>query len=312
MKLSTALEGYWLDKQLEFSPNTFGRYRYVFSRLSEFLGDVDIEAVTTIDIRRFLAHVATQPGLRGRPVTRRTVHDVWATLSSLWTWAARELDIPHIIRGKIGAPTYTQKTIDPLTADDIRALVTATAQTRAYTLPNGKRTRNRRPTANRDKALVLVLLDSGLRVSELCALTIDDYDMARGRLHVRHGKGNKARYAVIGNRARKALWTYTTARGELKTTDPLFAVRGNTPMSRDNIYHMLARLGEEAGVPGVHPHRFRHTFAITFLRNGGNPLLLQELMGHERLETVQVYVKLAEQDIDKAGRHSPADNWGIG
>lgn len=72
---------------------------------------------------------------------------------------------------------------------------------------------------------------------------------------------------------------------------------------------MLDRLGEATGVRNVGAHRFRHTFAINFLRNGGSPLLLQELLGHERLETVRVYVKLAEQDIDAGAKHSPADNW---
>jgi site-specific recombinase XerD len=72
---------------------------------------------------------------------------------------------------------------------------------------------------------------------------------------------------------------------------------------------MILRLGDNAGVQNAHPHRFRHTFAITFLRNGGSPLLLQELLGHEELSTVLHYVKLAEQDIDDGARHSPADHW---
>ncbi|TXG77464.1 integrase [Candidatus Dojkabacteria bacterium] len=59
----------------------------------------------------------------------------------------------------------------------------------------------------------------------------------------------------------------------------------------------------------AHPHRFRHTFAITFLRNGGNIYLLKELLGHETLEMAMHYAKLAEQDIAKAGVHSPVDNW---
>jgi site-specific recombinase XerD len=63
-------------------------------------------------------------------------------------------------------------------------------------------------------------------------------------------------------------------------------------------------------VEGVHPHRFRHTFAIWFLRNGGNPLELQRILGHEKLETVLVYVRLAEVDIERAAKSaSPVDGW---
>jgi len=312
MSLSIALDGYWLDKQLEFSPNTVAKYRYFFRRLIAFLGDVELDQVTTADIRRFLVHLATVPGPSGRILSRRSVHDVWAVLSSFWTWAERELGVPHIIRGKIKAPSYTEKTVEPLTQADVAALLRAADHQRAYSLPNGKRVRSRRPSAARDRAIVLTLLDSGLRVSELCGLTVADYDAARGRLHVRHGKGDKERFVVVGNRTRKAIWVYLVNRGEAKPSDPLFAARTNLPLHRSNLRHILARLGEQAGVPNVHPHRFRHTFAITFLRNGGNPLLLQKLLGHERLETVQVYIRLAEQDIDAGSKYSPADNWGIG
>ncbi len=312
MPLSVALDGYWLDKQLEFSPNTVAKYHYFFRRLIAFLGDVAVDQVTTTDVRRFLVHVATAPGPAGRVLSRRSVHEFWVVLSSFWTWAERELDIPHPIRGKIKAPAYTKKTIEPLTNTDVSALLRAADQQRGYRLPSGKHVQSRRPSAARERAIILTLLDSGLRVSELCALTVADYDAARGRFHVRHGKGDKERFVVVGNRTRKSIWTYLVNRGEVKPIDPLFAARSNRPLNRSNIRHMLVRLGEQAGVPNVHPHRFRPTFAITFLRNGGNPLLLQELLGHERLETVQVYVRLAEQDIDAGSKFSPADNWGIG
>lgn len=312
MRLLTALDGYWLDKQLTFSPNTVAKYRYAFRRLVGFLGDVELEAVTSADLRRFLIHLATVPGRNGRALSRRSVHDLWACCSSLWTWAERELGTPHIIRGFIPAPAFSDKRIDPLTQAEVRALVAATATQRAYRLPSGKRVTAKRSMAQRDKALVLVLLDSGLRVSELCALTVADYDPARGRLHVRHGKGDKERYTVIGQRARRALWLYLSGRGEVRATAPLLATRSGQPLRRDNVRHLLNRLGEVAGVRNVHPHRFRHTFAITFLRNGGSPLLLQELLGHERLETVRIYVKYAEADIDAGSKHSPADTWGIG
>ena len=80
-------------------------------------------------------------------------------------------------------------------------------------------------------------------------------------------------------------------------------------MQRDNLRHTLQRIAERANVDNVYPHRFRHTFAITFLRNGGNVLLLKELLGHESLEMVMHYARIAEQDIDQGSDYSPADNW---
>lgn len=304
MRLSVALDGYWLDKQLDFSPNTVAKYRYIFGLLSGFLGDAELESVATEDIRRFLLHLRTTQGLG-----RRSVYDAWAVLSAFWSWAEAELGIPHIIRGKMTAPGYTQRQIEPYSEAELRALLGAVAHQRAYTHRTGKRIQAKSPTALRDKAIVSTLLDSGLRVSELCALTLADYDAARGRLHVRHGKGDKERYTVIGSRTRRALWLYLASRGDPAGSAPLFATRTNTHLTRQNVRHMLDRLGEATGVRNVGAHRFRHTFAINFLRNGGSPLLLQELLGHERLETVRVYVKLAEQDIDAGAKHSPADNW---
>jgi site-specific recombinase XerD len=312
VKLTAAVDGFLWDKQLTCSPTTVAKYRSLLGRFVAYMGDVDLAAVGAADARRFLVHIATTPGARGRTLSRRTVHDMWATLSSLWTWAERELGTPHIIRGKIAAPTYTDKTIDPLTAAQVRALLDATGYQRAYRLPSGKTARAKRPSGLRDRAIVLTLLDSGMRVSELCALTVGDYDPARGRLRIRHGKGDKERFTVVGSRARRALWRYLAERGQPPAGAPLFAVRSGRAMNRDNIRHMLNRLGEQAEVADVHPHRFRHTFAVTFLRNGGNPLLLQELLGHERLATVQIYVRLAERDIDAATRYSPADVWGVG
>lgn len=114
---------------------------------------------------------------------------------------------------------------------------------------------------------------------------------------------------ALGTRAAKAIWLYMTKRPDAKPTDPLFATKTERFMQRDNLRHTLEIIGKNAGVEGVYPHRFRHTFAIEFLRNGGNIALLKALMGHESLEMVMRYAKIVEQDIGCAPNHSPADNW---
>lgn len=75
---------------------------------------------------------------------------------------------------------------------------------------------------------------------------------------------------------------------------------------------MITATARRAGVSHANVHRFRHTFAITFLRNGGNVLALQKLMGHEKMDTLRVYVELAQMDLQKAQQlASPADRWGL-
>lgn len=303
MKLSAVFKGYWLDKELLFSPNTVAQYRYAFNHLLEFLGDVDFAQITSDDIRRYLMWLRVE-----RQVSRRTEQNYWISLSSLWTWAEAELQLPHIIRGKVSKPTFTKKVIEPFTVDEVRRLLDAAAFTDEWTTASGKVTRSKRPTGDRDKAILLLLLDTGIRATESCDLTIADYDEKLGRFHIRHGKNDKARFVVAGKRTQRAIWRYLLSRPKAKPTEPLFATRTGV-LNRSNLHHMIRRFGDRCGVTDAHPHKFRHTYAINFLRNGGNVKTLQEILGHESMEMVMNYVRLAEHDIDAAQRHSPADNW---
>lgn len=172
MKISDAVTGFWLTKRLNMSKATQAKYDHVYRRLVEVLGDKDIEQVTSADIRRFLDALRTQhDGTERKQLSKRTLHDYWACLSSFWSWAEQELEITHVIRGKVKAPEYKESPIDPFTNDEVRRIVEACAETA------DKRSRK---TAVRDKAIVLTLLDSGLRAAELCDLTIEDYDSGRG------------------------------------------------------------------------------------------------------------------------------------
>ncbi|MCC6271146.1 MAG: tyrosine-type recombinase/integrase [Microbacteriaceae bacterium] len=306
MKLSTVIQGYWLDKKLEFSKQTVQTYSYPFRYLVEYLGDVEFTDITTNHIRHFLIHLQ-----ESRNLSRRSLSDYWIALSSLWSWAETELGTPHVIRDKVKRPKYSKKQIEYFTQGEIKSLVSTLDSRAEWTTSTGKSVQAKRSTALRDTAIILTLFDTGIRASELCALVVGDYDPDRGRLHIKHGKGDKARYVVVGNRTQKALWRYLVARPKAKPTDPLFATRGDGHINRNNLRQMLNRIGDNAAVDNVHPHRFRHTFAITFLRNGGNVLLLKELLGHESLQTVLEYVRIAESDIDTGQKYSPADNWKV-
>lgn len=303
MKLSHAVEGFFLDKRLTFSPQSVKKYAHYLNHFIDFTKDPDIAKVTSVDVRRFLAHLVTEHQL-----SRRTSADAWAVLSSFYTWASGELEIPNVIRGKIAQPTYTRNAIEPYSQDDIKALLKSCGVTGVWKSKQGKQATTSRNSVDRDRAIILTLLDSGCRISELCALTIADYDSNRGRLHIRHGKGDKGRFTVVGSRAQKAIWRYMARRGKTKPTDPLFASRTGGHLDRTNLAHTLQRIGDQAGVD-CHAHRFRHTFAVNFLRNGGNVILLRELLGHESMEMVAHYVRVAECDIDSAAQFSPADNW---
>jgi len=301
MKFSDALDGYWLDKEFQLKPKTANRYSYVFERFSNFVGDVDVEEITSQDIKKFLRYLHLETNLSGR-----SIFDYYGVLSSFWSWAERELNTEHIIRNKVEKPKYTKRMIEPVPMADVKKLIDACTYSAEW--EGSRKGRTKRPTANRDKAIITVMVDCGIRVSELCDLAISDYNGKR--LYIRQGKGDKERFLPLGTSARRALWRYLAERKNKYPEDPLFATQRIRRMDRNNIGNIFERLSKRVKIKHVHPHRLRHTFAVEFLRNGGNPFELRDMLGHTTLTMVMNYVKLAEIDLANAQRrYSPADKW---
>ena len=126
------------------------------------------------------------------------------------------------------------------------------------------------------------------------------------------GKGAKERSVPFSPRTAQALWRYLSTRPDAENSEPLFSTHHKRKIDQTQLAKSLKALGAKAGVHNVHPHRFRHTFAIQYLRNGGDPYTLQKLLGHSTLDMVKRYLSLAQIDIDKAHkRASPVDNWAI-
>ncbi len=316
MQLTTALEGFWLSKSRSVSQNTINDYSHTYDRFVRFLAGQaieDMDAIKPQHIDAFLTWLATDEGL-----APKTVLNHWIALSSLWTWAEKEMDQPHIIRGRVAQPRVRRQQPEPYTHENVKRMIEACDQTDTWCTMPGVRTR--RATAKRDRAILLTLLDTGLRASELCALRIEDYDKQTGRLIVRNGKGGKGRNVYLGYTARSALWKYLedrkrrrkelTGEKDLARIEPLFSTGTGGHMSRVNLLHMIQGIGRRADVDGATVHRWRHTFAINMLRNGCNPYALQELLGHADMETVRLYLKIVDQDLRGAvASASPSDQW---
>ena len=130
--------------------------------------------------------------------------------------------------------------------------------------------------------VVLLLIGSGIRRGELVAMHTDDIDWVRGRILI-HGKGSKERWVAPGVTAMMTLRGYVGS--------PAGAVAGAAvwPLSGQQVYVMIKQLGLAASVIGAHPHRFRITFAVTFLKHFGNLSALKELLGHESLRQTEHY-----------------------
>ena len=104
--------------------------------------------------------------------------------------------------------------------------------------------------------------------------------------------------------SRQAIWKYIAKlQAQCDLSQTIFDLRGSS------IRFTLRRIAKNAGIPNVHPHRFRHTFAITYLRNGGDVFTLQRLLGHSTLDTTRKYLDIVRDDLQNAHRYaSPVDN----
>jgi len=314
IRIDTALQTWVADGRAQgFSECSLVHRERSLARFIWWLEQVEqvpptLEAITAERTRRFLAYCrAPQPSGRfgcARPTSIRaarpsTVATYFRDLRSFTNFCRREELLVGDPLKNVRSPKIPEDQIVPLIEKQVQALLRATTET---------------CSPERNRAIILILLDSGLRVSELCSLTVRDADTVEGALSVL-GKGGKRRNTYLGTTSRRALKRYLLRyRAEADPEDPLFIATGGTHpgagLTRFGVLQFLRECGQLAGLEGVRctPHTLRHTFAISFLRGGGNVLELQRLLGHNDLTMVRRYVRLGEVDLAKAHRQaSPAD-----
>lgn len=301
--LSSIIDGYIMSLGARnLSPNTIDDYGRTLRKFAAFLGnDPPVHEIDHHLVERFLAsheHLASKSRL-----------NYYIGLSSLWTWLVNEQIVEENVIRRLKPPRVVRKEIVPFTESEIKAIFAALNRSKIYQR-DGRNVDHALGSSERNRAILLLMLDTGLRASELCELKIEDLDNRNHRVFVRMGKGMKERLLPFSPRTGQMIWRYLAGRKETQPGDPLFVGRLNRPITRTKLAEMCAGIGTRAGVAGVHPHRFRHTFAIQYLKNGGNAFALQSMLGHSSLETVKIYLKLAQVDIDQVHRRaSPVDNW---
>jgi site-specific recombinase XerD len=211
----------------------------------------------------------------------------------------REGFLPASPTAKIKVAKPKNKVIKPYTNDEIINMLAVCDNDYEH---------NAKFLGSRNKAIVLVLLDAGVRLSELTGMTLEDINTSNGNIRVM-GKGGKERVVRIGKVAQKSLWRYLMNRPR-NDVEYLWLTEEGKPLSPVAVQCMVKRLKLRAGVGGTgNVHRFRHTFALNFLRVDKNVFNLQYLLGHSELEMVRRYTAtLGMEDALKAHeKASPAD-----
>jgi site-specific recombinase XerD len=252
-------------------------------------------------------HHPTMPN-EGKRLSDYTIATYIRALRGFSTWLYEEQYTKENILARLQIPKTTKKVRDILCAEEIADIMTSLNP--------------RTEIGARDQAIFLLLLDTGMRAGELCNLRLGDIHLDEGYAVV-FGKGKKQRPVKIGTRAAKAVrfyllhWrkpsmpqedhVFVTCRGVTRDADVLAPEPGQE-LNPNALAHMLKRIGINAGVPRLHPHLLRHTFACMYLLRYRDPFALKSLLGHTTLAMTNHYCEAVQQmDVVRADKVSVID-----
>ncbi len=310
--LNNLLETYQIQARTEGkSLNTIRIYTTALSILQRFLErkrySTDVTGIGPEEIRGFIGYLQNTKAFMEHPftgpqqkgLTGHTVNCYLRAIRAFWGWLLAEEFIEDNPFDRIKVPKAPKKVIVPFSEEQLRALL-GVIDTKS-------------PIGIRDSTIIQTLLDTGMRVTELTGLEMENVNLVQRCLKV-HGKGNKERMVPIGVTVQKALARYINKyrpQPMYPLSNNLFLTRDGMPLTPNRIQSIVETYANRAGIKGVRasPHTFRHTFAVSYLRNGGDVFTLQRILGHETLDMVRNYVTLAQTDLQEAHlRCSPVDN----
>ncbi len=273
-------------RSFALSPSTIRDYRTTLERLCKFIPDQTLTGQITA--RQISAFLATIPGGKKNHLNH------WVGLCAFWTWALSQGYTSDHAPRRIIPPNPKAPLIVPFTREEVAMLVSSAAASR-YPL--------------RDTAILKTMFDTGLRASEICGIRLRHIS---GQLVKVTGKGEKERQVPLCPSTVSSIQTYVAGRKSLSQGSYLFVNQEGKQLTRSGLLLLYIRLGERSRVNDSHPHKARHTFAINYLRNGGDPYTLQMILGHSTMEMVKRYLLIVQSDIEAAhARASPIANWGL-
>lgn len=260
----------------------------VFISFCSDLTVTDISQITPELLRHFLIF------LEERNHKPAGIHCYYRAVKTFLKWYEQETDQQDWRNpiNKVKAPIIPLEPLDPVSVDTIKSMIQTCVR---GDLP-----------AARDKACLLFLLDTGVRLSEFLALNREDVNLLTGAIQIRHGKGRKPRNVYMGDKARQTLRKYLRERRDFNPA--LWISRSGERLSETGLRMMLRRRAAHGGVPVPSPHDFRRAFALERWRAGVDILTLSKLMGHTSLQVLNRYLKQAGEDLEQAAKQSsPVD-----
>ena len=293
------------------SPSTYRWYSDKLSLFERFLGDgCRLSDLTVASAREFIAHLQGRRVRHERnpfvtnkegPLSSSYIQGFARALRAFSTWLHAEGYTDTNVLKPLKPPRIQRKVVQVLTEEEIGSVLAHFDQDD--------------PFGFRNYAVVWTMLDCGLRASELCNLRTEDAHIEEGYLKVL-GKGNKERLVPVGGKTQTILARWRDCfRGQFVDDESQYLFLGSAghPLTPSSIETMMKRAGQAAGVPRLHAHLLRHSFATTYLvKEVGDPLRLQQILGHTSLEMVRHYVAMASVQQNLLERRaSPMDRFGV-
>ena len=312
-----AIDDYLLDheggnhsaKTLEWHRTALGLMRTYFEKERGITLVGEVEAA---DINSWFAYMRKSPGGHGKVRSERTIQTYARSARAFFHWLVRRETISSNPFDRVVFPKVGKPLIHTIDAEEFERLLLA------CTPPNETGPIAER-AAVRNRAILWVLYDTGIRVSELCGLRLSDFDRRHSILTVT-GKGSKERRIALGNNCLRNLLYYLDkhrpdeeelAEWGSAGEDHLFLSETRLPLTKNGVTLLFKRIRERAGITDkrINPHILRHSFAIRYLVLGNDPFSLQELLGHEDMTTVKNYMHMNDETIQSQKRkYSPGDH----
>lgn len=284
--LSSFIE--YLQIEKNSSHYTIENYKRDIQEFFQFLneqGIADITSVEYFDVRLFLTN------LYEKKLSKRTVARKTSCLRSFYKFLLREGDVKDNPFSLVSLPKKDQRLPRFLYEKEMKLLFSSLKKDS--------------PIGIRNNALLELLYATGIRVSECCEIKLQDIDLSLGTVLV-HGKGKKDRYVPVGRYAQEAIDLYIrTARMEMTSSDAkahvyLFVNFRGDPLTPRGVRYILNELIKKSAADGsLHPHMLRHSFATHLLNNGADIRTVQELLGHSKISSTQVYTHVTKDQLKK-------------